>query len=52
VPQRDDEGYAHLLANPPSLAEMKDFFVAERNRYEIAAAAEALRKRASGPASQ
>jgi predicted nucleotidyltransferase component of viral defense system len=45
VPQRDDEGYAHLLAQPPTLAEMKDFFVAQRNLLEVDSAGEALRKR-------
>ena len=38
-PQRDDEGYAHLLANPPTLAEMTNFFIAQRNQLEIATAA-------------
>jgi len=28
--KRDDEGYAHLLSNAPSLAEMKAFFEAQR----------------------
>lgn len=45
VPQAGDEGYAHLLANPPTLEEMKSFFVAERDRMEIELAAEALSQR-------
>lgn len=45
VPQKDDEGYAHLLVNPPSLEEMKSFFVSSREKLEIETAAEAkLRK--------
>jgi hypothetical protein len=46
VPQRDDEGYAHLLPNPPTLGEMTAFFVAERQRLEVELAAEAMRTRA------
>jgi hypothetical protein len=46
VPQRDDEGYAHLMPNPPSLEAMKQFFIAQRDRLEIDWAAE---KRARGP---
>jgi hypothetical protein len=45
VPQRDDEGYAHLLADPPSLEEMKAFFRTQRDKLEIETAAEALRRR-------
>ncbi len=45
VPQRDDEGYAHLLPNPPTLDEMKAFFVEQRNKLEIETAAEAARRR-------
>jgi hypothetical protein len=48
VPQRDDEGYVHLLSNPPSLAEIKGFFVSQRDRLEIELAAEAARKRQRG----
>ena len=44
IPQRDDEGYAHLLPNPPSLEEMKTFFQAQRARLEIDVAAEAKRR--------
>lgn len=45
VPQKDDEGYAHLLDHPPALADMKNFFVAQRDKLEIETAAEALRRR-------
>ena len=44
VPQKDDEGYAHLLPNPPTLAEMKAFFVAQRDQLEIELASEAFRQ--------
>jgi hypothetical protein len=49
VPQRDDEGYAYLLPNPPSLEEMKSFFVAQRAKLEIESAAEAKRRKDSPP---
>jgi hypothetical protein len=42
-PQKDDEGYAHLLNQPPSLAEMKNFFTAQRDKLEIDTAAAARR---------
>ncbi len=45
VPQSDDEGYAQLLATPPSLGDMKAFFVAQREQMEIASAAKAARGR-------
>ncbi|PWU20219.1 MAG: hypothetical protein C5B50_04535 [Verrucomicrobia bacterium] len=45
VPQRDDEGYAHLLSNAPSVEEMKKFFVAKRDQLEVELAAEALQKK-------
>jgi len=45
VPQRDDEGYAHLLSNPPSIEQMKAFFIEQRNLLEIESAAEARRAR-------
>jgi hypothetical protein len=45
VPQRDDEGYAHLLPIAPSLDEMKAFFVAQREKLEIETAAEARRQK-------
>jgi hypothetical protein len=44
IPQRNDEGYAHLLANPPSVEEMKTFFEAQRAKWEIDIAAEAKRR--------
>lgn len=44
TPQRGDEGFAHLLQNPPSVEEMKIFFPAQRDQLEIALASEALRK--------
>jgi len=44
VPQKDDEGYAHLLANPPSLDEMTTFFKTHRDTLESETAAEALRR--------
>lgn len=50
VPQRDDEGYAHLLENTPSLEEIKAFFRAQRDRLEIESAAEESRKRPGGMA--
>ena len=45
VPQKDDEGYAHLLPNPPTLAEMKAFFTAQRDQLEVELAAEAFQQR-------
>lgn len=43
VPQRDDEGFAHLLKNAPTLDEMKAFFVKRRDKLEIENATEAVR---------
>ncbi len=48
VPQRDDEGYAELLANAPSLAQMTAFFVAQRESLEIDSAAKATRGHLNG----
>jgi hypothetical protein len=45
-PQADDEGYKHLLPNAPSLEDMTAFFVAQRNQFEIEAAAEAVQRKA------
>ena len=45
VPQRDDEGYALLLPNPPSVGEMKTFFEKQRAKLEIETAAEAKRRK-------
>jgi hypothetical protein len=47
VAQRDDEGYAHLLPNAPSLETMKSFFAGERDRLEVERAAEAVRRRSN-----
>ena len=48
LPQRDDEGYAHLLPNPPSIDEMKSFFRTQRDALEVESAEEALRRRRAG----
>jgi len=48
IPQRDDEGYAHLLPNAPTLDEMKNFFISQRDQLKIQLAAQALRSR-QGP---
>jgi hypothetical protein len=45
VPQRDDEGYTQPLKNPPSLEQIRTFFIEQRNRLEISSAAEAMRHR-------
>jgi hypothetical protein len=45
VPQLNDEGYAHLLAEPPTLDQMRRFFIAQRDALEIETAAEAARSR-------
>jgi hypothetical protein len=45
LPQQDDEGYAHLLSNPPTLAEMKAFFVSQRDQWEVELAAKAKGER-------
>lgn len=44
VPQRDDEGYAHLLPNPPTLEQMKAYFTAQRDKLEVELAAQAARR--------
>lgn len=44
APQKDDEGYAHLLEHPPTLEAMKHFFIALRDQLEIESAAEARRR--------
>jgi DNA-binding transcriptional MerR regulator len=46
IPQRSDEGYSHLLTTPPTLEEMKQFFVAQRNKLEVELAAEAAARKA------
>lgn len=48
TPQANDEGYAHLIANPPSVQEMRRFFVAQRDRLEVETAAEAARRKRQG----
>lgn len=48
VPQRDDEGYIHLLKNAPSLEQITAFFIAQREQLEIESAAEELKKRRGG----
>jgi Nucleotidyl transferase AbiEii toxin, Type IV TA system len=48
VPQAGDEGYAHLLTSPPSLTEIRDYFIRQRDLLEIESAADALRRRAGG----
>jgi hypothetical protein len=44
-PQADDEGYAQLLPNPPSLDEMRTFFITQRDRLEVETAATAVRRK-------
>ncbi len=39
-----DEGYQNLLANPPTLASMTEFFVAQRDILEVETAAEAKKR--------
>jgi hypothetical protein len=45
VPQKDDEGYSHLLDNAPALIEMVSFFREERDKLEKGLAAESYKKR-------
>lgn len=45
ISQKDDEGYAHLLKDAPTLEELRAFFTAEREKLEIESAAEAMQKR-------
>lgn len=45
VPQKNDEGYAHLLAHPPTLEQIKAFFIEQRNQLEIKIAANAARQK-------
>jgi hypothetical protein len=44
VAARDDEGYQHLLDNPPTLAAMTEFFIVQRDVLEIARAAKAKKR--------
>jgi hypothetical protein len=45
VPQLNDEGYAHLLPEPPTLDQMRTFFIAQRDALEVETATEAARTR-------
>ena len=45
IPQRGDEGYLHLLKNPTTLEEMKQFFVVQREKLEVELAVEAKRRK-------
>ena len=49
VPQRDDEGYSHLMSDPPTIEVMKAFFIAERDRLEVESAARAFRNKDATP---
>ena len=40
VPQKNDEGYSHLLKDAPSLETMRKFFIDRRNEFEVQRAAE------------
>ena len=44
TPQKNDEGYAHLLENAPTVEQMANFFKAQRNKLEVALAAERRRQ--------
>ena len=44
IPQRDDEGYAHLLDAPPPLEQITAFFREQRDQLEIEKASEAKRQ--------
>src|ERR1051325_5082776 len=44
VPQRNDEGYEHLISNPPSVEQMKRFFLEQRDTFEVERAAAAKRR--------
>lgn len=45
IPQRNDEGFQHLVSNAPSLEQMRDFFIEQRDLYERARAANRARNR-------
>lgn len=45
APQRDDEGYLHLLKNAPALGEMTAYFQAQRDTLEEKIAANAFRNK-------
>jgi hypothetical protein len=44
-PELSDEGYAALASNPPSLDQMRDFFLAMRDELEVDVAHRAFRGR-------
>ncbi len=44
-PGRADEGYQHMLTTPPTLAEMKAFFISQRDKLEIETAAAAIQSK-------
>ena len=46
MPQRNDEGYAHLLSNPPALEEIRLFFIKQRDLLEIETASEIVPRKA------
>lgn len=46
-PQADDEGFEHLLPNPPTVAELQAFFSGLRDAHEIQAAKAAKERRKS-----
>jgi hypothetical protein len=45
VPQKNDEGYSHLLKDAPSLETMRHFFIERRNEFEIQRATQTARSR-------
>lgn len=45
VPQRDDEGFSHLLQHSPTVEQMKVFFVQKREQFEVEVAAEERSRR-------
>lgn len=47
TPSVDDEGYQQLLTNPPTLTEMKTYFISQRDKLEVETVATALRKKKS-----
>lgn len=44
-PQFTDEGFKGLLANPPTIAVMNQFFIERKNAYELAAAEKEARRK-------
>lgn len=44
IPSADDEGYQLLLPNPPTLAEMKTYFISQRDKLEVETATTELRQ--------